>query len=120
MLNKGFTLLEVLVALVIVALTFTAFFSSVSAINRNQSIIIEKSYALWAAESILSQVELGLIQRPKIGKSINSTIMMGHNKLHYRMTTIPTTDINTVKYEVVISNAQGHKAFTLIGFGNIS
>ena len=55
----GFTLLEVLVALVVLTLSIGAVVSQAAALNRNGSHLTNKTFALWVAQNRLAELRLG-------------------------------------------------------------
>jgi general secretion pathway protein I len=59
--NQGFTLLEVLVALTILSVAFTAIFMSISTNSRNLLYLENKTAANWVALNAIAEIQLGLI-----------------------------------------------------------
>ncbi len=66
--NKGFTLIEILVALVIVAIAFFAIFLTASRSVRQFDIIQQKNYAEWVANNIMNEALLNMIAIPSSGQ----------------------------------------------------
>lgn len=58
----GFTLIEVLIALAILSIALTAVIKSTAQSIKNTLYLQNKSIAIWLAEDILNQVQLGLIK----------------------------------------------------------
>ena len=58
----GFTLLEVLVALVIMTLSVGAIVSQAASLNRNGSHLMAKTYALWIAQNRLAELQLNTVR----------------------------------------------------------
>lgn len=56
--QKGFTLLEVIVALVILALTMTGLVTSIGDGANNQSAIEERTFAQWVALNQIAEMQL--------------------------------------------------------------
>jgi general secretion pathway protein I len=56
--NKGFTLLEVLVALVIISTAFGASLRAISSLTQNSSDLRAAMMATWSAENRLAQIRL--------------------------------------------------------------
>ena len=54
----GFTLLEVLVALVVLTVSIGAVVSQATSLNRNGSHLMHKTYALWVAHTRLAELQL--------------------------------------------------------------
>ena len=59
--HRGFTLLEVLVALTIVTLAIGAVVSQAASLNRNGVHLSDKTFALWVAQNRLGELELGAV-----------------------------------------------------------
>lgn len=64
--NRGFTLLEILVALAIVAISLSALSSSTNTLNRNNVSIRDKTIAQWVAEDVLTGYRISG-QWPSVG-----------------------------------------------------
>lgn len=60
--NNGFTLIEVLVALAIVAIAMTAIIKATSQNIRATGYLEQKTMALWAGQEILTKARLNLIK----------------------------------------------------------
>ncbi len=61
---RGFTLIEVLVALTILALALGASLRAVAALTQNSEVLQQKLYASWSAENRLAELRLGGIAPP--------------------------------------------------------
>lgn len=77
--NKGFTLLEVMIALVVISLTLSAFIKVSTQYASNLSYLENKTFALWVAQDVASQMRLGLIAVPK-----NATTFSGDRAIFQR------------------------------------
>jgi general secretion pathway protein I len=62
--NKGFTLIEVLIALIILAIALTAAVFAVQTSIRNTDRIHDKLSAHWIAMNVISSMQVGLISPP--------------------------------------------------------
>lgn len=60
--QQGLTLIEVLVALAIIAIALTAIIKATSENIRATAYLESKSIALWVGQEIMSEVELGTLQ----------------------------------------------------------
>ena len=79
--NRGFTLVEVLVALVVVALGLTALMVAVSGTARTSGFLRDKSLAQWIALNRLSEVRLNVT---KFGQNTDTgELDFGSRKWHY-------------------------------------
>ena len=77
----GFTLVEVLVALVIVALGLTALMVAVSGTARTSGFLRDKTLAQWIALNRLSEVRLNMV---KFGQNTDTgELNFGNRKWHY-------------------------------------
>jgi general secretion pathway protein I len=79
--NRGFTLVEVLVALVIVALGLTALMVAVNGTARTSGFLRDKSLAQWIALNRLTEVRLNVT---KFGQNTDAgELDFGNRKWHY-------------------------------------
>jgi general secretion pathway protein I len=79
--NRGFTLVEVLVALVVVALGLTALMVAVNGTARTSGFLRDKSLAQWIALNRLSEVRLNVT---KFGQNTDTgELVFGNRKWHY-------------------------------------
>ena len=60
--KAGFTLIEVLIALLIVALTMSAAYKAVASSSRNQRHLEERTLANWVVENEMAKLQLGMLQ----------------------------------------------------------
>ena len=58
--SRGFTLVEVMVALAIVALSLTAMAASMNTMIDNASTMRERTYASWIAQNKIAELRFGL------------------------------------------------------------
>jgi general secretion pathway protein I len=94
----GFTLVEVLVALVVVALGLTALMVAVNGTARTSGFLRDKSLAQWIALNRLSEVRLNLV---KFGQNTDTgELDFGNRKWHYD-TRYFDTSIGSMKRVVV-------------------
>ena len=79
--NRGFTLIEVLVALVVVALGLTALMVAVNGTARTSGFLRDKSVAQWIALNRLTEVRLNVT---KFGQNTDTgELDFGNRKWHY-------------------------------------
>lgn len=90
----GFTLVEVLVALVIVALGMLGAIEAVSGSARNSSFLRDKTLAHWVAMNQLTVARLGT-QPPKIDKS-SDDVEMGGQRWRWTME-VTQTPVETIR-----------------------
>ena len=95
---RGFTLVEVLVALVVVALGLAALSKAVSSTARSSGILREKMEAQWIALNRLTEVRLNLVKPG--GGSEPIEVKFGNRTWHYD-TRYFDTKVTTMKRVVV-------------------
>tara|TARA_Y100000389_G_C17469308_1_gene528779 strand:+ start:7040 stop:7480 length:441 start_codon:yes stop_codon:yes gene_type:complete len=76
--NKGFTLLEVMVALAIVALSLMAVTSSIVQMIDSANIMRDRTYATWIAQNIITEYRLALLT-PEVGDSNGEVLFMNRD-----------------------------------------
>jgi general secretion pathway protein I len=92
--TSGFTLIEVMVALIVVALGMTAVIQAVGDSASNSSYMREKTIAHWIAMNKLTEVRL-VATAPKIAKTSDDIEMAGRN---WRWTIdVQATPVETVR-----------------------
>lgn len=81
--DRGFTLVEVLVALMVIALGLTALLTAVSGTARTSGYLREKSLAQWIALNRVTEVRLNL-QQQQLGQSSDTgELDYANRKWHY-------------------------------------
>lgn len=112
---KGFTLLEVLVALVIVSLVFFACSLSLTQMTKNVHFLEEKTIASIVASNVVTKVRLGMLIPPKTGQTKDKTLMA--KKIWYWSLETVNTDQNKVtEIAVTVSNSNGKLVYNTKGF----
>ena len=115
---RGFTLVEVLVALMVVALWLAALMIAVSSTARTSAILRDKTIAQWIALNRLAEVRLNLT---KFGQNSDTgEVDFGNRKWHYD-TRYFDTSINSMKRVVVRvylgeAKAKGNALVETVGF----
>jgi general secretion pathway protein I len=118
--TNGFTLIEVLLALAIIAIALTALLKATSQDVENTSRIKEKTISHWIAEQGVNMIQLGLLQPNQSQESTQATIMLGE-KWFWRAA-VQSTPIKRLQ-KIVISvsqNQSGPFREALIAFRYIS
>jgi general secretion pathway protein I len=92
--QAGFTLIEVLAALIIVGLGMLAVIQAVSQTVNNANYLREKTIAHWVAMNKLTEVRLNPLAPP--GGDTNGDVEMAGITWHWRMT-INATDVPTMQ-----------------------
>lgn len=96
-LSAGFTLLEVLVALVMIATAFTAIYLALSTATRNQSAIFNKTAATWVGLNVIAEVQLG-----NAGQTSGTATML-NMPWHWQYVIRNTPDANVNQITVAVS-----------------
>lgn len=81
--NKGFTLLEVLVAMTILAVALAALVKGGSDHSRNTLYLQERTLAHWAGQNLLTEYEVGM--RPVAEGNRSGDTQMGPFRYGYRV-----------------------------------
>lgn len=75
---SGLTLIEVLIALAIIAIALTAVIKAGSQNIRGTNYLQDKMIALWVGREVMSEVQLGLLKLPEGGDgTVNSSNTLG-------------------------------------------
>lgn len=79
----GFTLVEVMVALFILALTFIGVIASASHVSRTVATLEEKTYALWVLQNAIAEINVGLWGDVSNNMSFQNQMKMGNNTWYW-------------------------------------
>ncbi|PND40008.1 type II secretion system protein GspI [Paucibacter aquatile] len=109
--NAGFTLIEVMVALVIVAIALAAGVKAAGALTDNASRLREMSAAQWCAENQLTELRLGK-QFPGIGDSEFACEQFGQS-YRGRLVVRPTPNPNFRRVDALVSADGEHNLLTI-------
>jgi general secretion pathway protein I len=102
--QRGFTLLEVLVALVIVGTALGASLRAIGSLTQNGSGLRANMMATWSAENRLVQIRLAR-EFPAIGKR-SFECPQGNLKLNCEEEVLPTPNQNFRRVEVSVYDAE--------------
>lgn len=106
---RGFTLIEVLVALVIVAIALGAGIKAAGALGNNAERLAQVSAAQWCAENLLTELRLTYQaqgQLPDIGESPLSCEQLGRSYTG-KLTVSPTPNPNFRRVDAAVADDQG-------------
>ena len=115
---SGFTLIEVLVALVIVAVTLGAGIKAAAALTDNAERLTEISAAQWCADNRLSAIKLAR-QWPDIGEGEFACEQLGRTYAG-RLVVRGTPNPNFRRVDALVADSQGRNLLTLstiVGLG---
>jgi len=116
--NRGFTLVEVLVALVVVALGLTALMVAVNGTARTSGFLRDKSLAQWIALNRLTEVRLNVT---KFGQNTDTgELDFGNRKWHYDTRYFDTSMASMKRVVVRVylgdAKAKGNPLAQAVGF----
>lgn len=109
--GRGFTLIEVLVALAIVGITLAAGVKAAGALTGNAERLAEVSAAQWCADNQLTELRLSR-QFPGVGDSDFACHQLGRDYAG-QLAVRPTPNPNFRRVEARVSNAAGVPLLTL-------
>ena len=114
---RGFTLLEVLMALFIAALTFVAFFTAVSQMLGNQNAMVKQTQASWVASQVMAFHTSQLNQYEPF-KQATGTTVMGKTEYTWEVAMLNTEDADVAKVEVRVFDGS-KPLLSLTGYRNM-
>lgn len=109
--QRGFTLIEVLVALVIVAIALGAGIKAAGALANNADRLAQVSSAQWCAENMLTELRLTQ-QTLSIGETNFSCQQLGR-AYSGKLKVTPTAHQTFRKVDAIIENDEGQPLLTL-------
>jgi general secretion pathway protein I len=108
---RGFTLIEVLVALVIVAIALGAGIKAAGALTNNAARLTEVSAAQWCAENVLTELRLTQ-QFPDIGESAFGCEQLGRSYTG-KLQVSPTPNPLFRRVDAAVANDEGQPVLSL-------
>ncbi len=103
--NKGFTLIEVLLALAIIAIALTALLKATAQNIENTQRLKEKTIGHWVAMQGVAMIQLGLIQ-VHAGQDATQKTRMLNQQWYWRAKISPTALKNTEQITISLSLTQ--------------
>ena len=114
--SRGFTLLEVLVALVILTISLAAAISATSRYVANSTYLRDRSFAHWVAMNRITETYLEQ-DWPGVGKKRGDEAMGGHEWAWTReVLATADDDVRRVEVEVRLSDNDERPVARLVGF----
>jgi general secretion pathway protein I len=118
--SRGFTLLEVMVALAILALVMVAVFTSLTNQIKTTVMLRDKSIGLWIAHNVLTTYQmrgLGSISNNDLKSGTESQL---NQKWSWRLTTSETALPGIIQVKVQVALApNSHEIASLTGYANL-
>ncbi|MES9956823.1 MAG: type II secretion system minor pseudopilin GspI [Sedimenticola sp.] len=102
--SKGFTLLEVLVALAVVVISMSALVKSAGENAANQAYLESRTFASWLAANRLNLLQLG--ESAAIPGSQEGEEILAGREWHWRLKTSTTGDPRVLRAEIEVSPAE--------------
>lgn len=113
---NGFTLIEVLLALVIVAIALTALIKATAQTVTGTQLIKNKTIRHWVSMEAVSMIQMGLVTVPANQEITNVTTMLGE-RWYWRAKLLPTPIKHMQQINITSSNHQaGPFADLLVAF----
>ena len=113
---RGFTLIEVLVAMAILSIALIAIFRNTSVTIKNAQYIQDKNIAHWVAVNVMTRAEVGLINLPTAGNMMSGEeIMLGQTFL-WQLSSKNVQDLPMLQLQVRILNQKKESIDTLESF----
>lgn len=114
--QSGFTLIEVLIALVILAIAMTTLIISSGELTHNNSRLEDESIASWVAANAIAKARLGLVSPGAGENSLNGQEEMFHQQWKWTMSRTNTNDKNTSSLKVTVSPMNGEPVIQMMGY----
>lgn len=98
---SGFTLIEVLLALAVIAIAFAALYQSMLNNIQHTRSLKDKTMKHWVAMQGLTQLQLGLISLP-IQQPVTKTLMLFNQKWYWQLTyhATPMSDVKLLTVKI--------------------
>lgn len=111
----GFTLIEVLIALLIVSLALFASIFTLTELTKSAIQLKEKTIASTIASNVISQARLGMLNITD--KSLQgNNITMAHQTWTWELTKEQTPDQHVAEIIVVVKNVQSKREYQMKGY----
>ena len=106
--SKGFSLLEVLIALTVLTIAFTALVTSLSKTTRTFIYLQDKTAAIYIAENVIAAAQIGLLNTTHKNETMFNQ--------QYHWIAVSTQDKNITRINVVVFKNNNSALLTVSGF----
>jgi general secretion pathway protein I len=114
--NDGFTLLEVLIALVILAIAFIAVLNTTQS-NIRSAIHVKKALASdWVAINVYSELQMGILQLSPDSTSLQGTMNMMQSDWNWQVNLDKGSGVSSFKRIAIDVTQKGKRYQHLVGF----
>jgi general secretion pathway protein I len=107
--NAGFALIEVLIALLIIALALGSLIETNATTIRHMDYLDEKTAAIWIAENVATELQLGMIALPSPLDNINGEVHMLNHEYFWSATFEATADHAALKTFITVKQNENAK-----------
>jgi len=112
--SRGFTLIEVLVAMAIAALALLALFAAAAATGRTTDVLRDRTYANLVATNVLAELRArGTWPEPG---ELAGSVRQAEREWRWQATIVTTDDADVRRLDIVVVGEDGARAGSLIGF----
>lgn len=108
---QGFTLIEVLIAVIILAIALVAVVKNTTLSANETSYLQQRSIAHWTAMDIMAQVHSGQIAITQTGNNRNGTVTQLGQQWKWQVQSNSTAQTNILKIDVNVFNAVDNKKY---------
>jgi general secretion pathway protein I len=112
--SRGFTLLEVLVAMAVASLALLALFGAAAATVRTTDVLRDRTYANLVATNVLAELR-ARDSWPEPG-ALSGTARQAERDWRWQAVVSTTEDADVRRLDIVVDDADGERAGALIGF----
>jgi general secretion pathway protein I len=106
---SGLTLIEVLIALAIIAIAMTAIIKAASQNIRSTTYLQTKSIAMWTAQQTMNEVRSGVLTIPMGDHTLKQTIKMLDQTFYVEVTQAETPNKHISKIDVDVYANENHE-----------
>lgn len=117
--NNGFTLIEVLIALIIIAIALTAVIEATTASTRATIRTRDVMSAHWVGMNIISEIQTGIMKMPEADSPVQGESSMLGKEWHWEVSAKSSLE-NRSMFEVTVKveNARYQLINTVVGYAH--